>query len=381
MGKYSNAEALFLNEGIFDHSLGVLTFHPETSNGKKPFKYFRMWSYYPTYEEKVKEVWTQQVYGTRMYQVVTKLKAMKGVLKEINKQGFSELHVARAKAKEVLAVCQNKLQMEPQNLLLHQEELEARHQFLKVHSDLLSMLQQKAKVSWDGTRTDQPEQVTDAFLSYYKMLLGSSMENRKKVIRSVVNVGPKVTNQQAEMLMEKYSKEECKAALFAIPGIKAPGPDGYSSYFFQDNWELIGNELYEVVESFLSSGKFLKEINSTVLTLIPKVKCPNTVKDFRGLRQGDPMSPLLFVLGMEYLSRIMQRIGSKEEFRFHERCEGIKLNHLSFADDVLLFSKGDFKSVYLMLQGLKLFSLSSSLHPNPTKPAVYFSGMHDKEIQ
>uniref|UniRef100_A0A803QSU6 Reverse transcriptase domain-containing protein n=1 Tax=Cannabis sativa TaxID=3483 RepID=A0A803QSU6_CANSA len=311
------------------------------------------------------------------------------------------------------------------------------------------------------------------------------MENKKKVIRSVVNVGPKVTNQQAEMLMEKFSKEECKAALFAISGIKAPGPNGYSSYFFQDNWELIGNELYEAVESFLSSGRILKEIHSTVLTLIPKVKCPNTVKDFRpiaccnvvykvatkmicsrlknilpsliaqnqsgfvkgrliahnvmicqylirhygrknarancmikldlkkaydtvewdfieemmealqfpsqfvklvmncvrtpkfslmfnrtlhgffeskrGLRQGDPLSPLLFVLGMEYLSRIMQRIGSKEDFQFHERCEGIKLNHLSFADDVLLFSKGDFKSFYLMLQGLKLFLISSDM--------------------
>uniref|UniRef100_A0A803QPV1 Reverse transcriptase domain-containing protein n=1 Tax=Cannabis sativa TaxID=3483 RepID=A0A803QPV1_CANSA len=457
MGKYSNAEALFLNQGVFDHSPGVLNFHSEVSNGKKPFKYFRMWSSYPTYTEKIKDVWAQPINGTKMYQVVTRLKAMKGVLKEINKQGFSELHVAEAKAKEELEVCQSKLQLEPHSLLLHQEELKARLHYLKVHSDLSSMLQQKAKVSWvkngddntlifhsslrerrrqnkilsieqlDGTRTEQPEQVTEAFISYYKMLLGSSMENRKKVISSVVNLGPKVTKQQAEMLMGKYSKDECKAALFAIPGIKAP-------------------------------GRILKEINSTVLTLIPKVKCPNTVKDFRPIaccnvvykvatkmicarlknilpsliaqnqsgfvkgrliahnvmvcqdlirhygrknakancmikldlqkaydtvewdfieemmealqfpsqfiqlvmNCGDPMS-LIFVLGMEYLSKIMQRIGSKEEFRFHERCEEIKLNHLSFADDVLLFSKGDFKSVYLMLQGLKLFSLSSDM--------------------
>lgn len=53
------------------------------------------------------------------------------------------------------------------------------------------------------------------------------------------------------------------------------------------------------------------------------------------------MSPFLFVLSMEYLSRLLRNIAKNSRFKYHPKCAKTKIILLGFADDFLLFYKGD----------------------------------------
>lgn len=103
-------------------------------------------------------------------------------------------------------------------------------------------------------------------------------------------------------------------------------------------------------------------------------------KGRRGLRQGDPLSPYLFVLSMNCLSLTLNKAAQEGKFKYHPKCQRSKLTHLCFADDLLIFMDGTAQSVCNVLEVLKDFELKSGLAVNLQKTTMFTTGLKNHEV-
>ncbi|XP_045831507.1 uncharacterized protein LOC123922882 [Trifolium pratense] len=89
----------------------------------------------------------------------------------------------------------------------------------------------------------------------------------------------------------------------------------------------------------------------------------------RGLRQGDPLSPFLFLLAAEGLNVLMESLVAGNLFEGYKIGETntISVSHLQFADDTLLLGGKSWGNVRALRAGLVLFETMSGLKVNFNK--------------
>lgn len=94
----------------------------------------------------------------------------------------------------------------------------------------------------------------------------------------------------------------------------------------------------------------------------------------RGLRQGDPLSPYLFIICAEGLSSLLRK------FEAQKRIHGLKIcrrapviSHMFFADDSYLFCKADLKDAESVLDLFNTYEKASGQQVNKEKSSIFFS--------
>ena len=82
-------------------------------------------------------------------------------------------------------------------------------------------------------------------------------------------------------------------------------------------------------------------------------------KSERSLRQGCELSPYLFVISMNVLSKMLDKSAAEHRMGYHPKCKNLSLTHLSFADDILVLSDGNSHSIESILEVFKKFETIS----------------------
>lgn len=98
------------------------------------------------------------------------------------------------------------------------------------------------------------------------------------------------------------------------------------------------------------------------------------------MTRGDLISPLLFVIIMEYLHRVLETLALNPNFNFHPKCENMKITNPCFVDDLFLFARGDLESVRVMMNKIRKFTAATGLKARLPKSKIYFDGV-EEEIQ
>ena len=97
----------------------------------------------------------------------------------------------------------------------------------------------------------------------------------------------------------------------------------------------------------------------------------------RGVRQGDPLSPFLFLIAMEAFSRSLSKAVLHPRFDFHPKFKAINLSHLCFADDIFLFAKGNATSVQITMNKPTKFEVFLGMQVNKQKSVVFLVRIND----
>lgn len=103
-------------------------------------------------------------------------------------------------------------------------------------------------------------------------------------------------------------------------------------------------------------------------------------KPNRGIGQGDPLSPYVFIICVESFSRLLNK--AKQDRRISRAKVGrgdLSITHLFFADDNMLFGEASLDGVNNMKATIKMYEELSRQLVNFDKSLIYFStGLSDE---
>ncbi|KAM6601123.1 hypothetical protein CsatA_020732 [Cannabis sativa] len=123
--------------------------------------------------------------------------------------------------------------------------------------------------------------MTDVITSYFGALFSATTVNTEALQHVLAAIPTSVTAEMNNSLLKPFTSDEIYNALKTINPDKSPGCDGMSAMFYHNYWSIVGDVVTKVVLGILNEGCSMESINKSLITLIPKIKSPTGMGDFR----------------------------------------------------------------------------------------------------
>uniref|UniRef100_A0A1D1YFE7 Retrovirus-related Pol polyprotein LINE-1 n=1 Tax=Anthurium amnicola TaxID=1678845 RepID=A0A1D1YFE7_9ARAE len=375
-----------------DHSLMLISTVDDLPKEPKPFKFHCMWTSHPDFLNIIKEAWKSDSTGSPMFTFCQKLKSVKNALRSWNKYGFGDVLANISCAKKKLVQMQGQLQDDPLNPDLISNEKSVREEFSRAILAENSLARQKAKQFWltqgdtnskffhaaikarrmfnsirkcrnaQGVILEDITQVKSYTLSFFQQLL-----NQDRIIDSNphLEISKILVEEDRNLLNRRYSDDDIKAVVMKSPKMKSPGPDGFPAEFFQFCWDIVGKDFCSAIHNFLITGKLLKQVGTTFITLIPKDSCADSLDNFRPISLCNFVYKVISKLLANRLKKVLDKIISPHQMAF---IEGRKIQ------DSILLANDLVKNIHSKSRG-NVSALKADLRKafdSVHRPFIYF---------
>ena len=152
----------------------------------------------------------------------------------------------------------------------------------------------------NGELCSDEDGISSILVDYYQQLFTSFNPAMVDVV--VDKIPYSISDEMNDEILVEFTREEVVVALKQMEPLKAPGPNGLPPLFFQHYWQAVRDDVTEAVLSCLSTGVIPSSINRTFITLIPKVKSPLKVSEFRPI----PLCNIIYKLVSKVVANKMK---------------------------------------------------------------------------
>ncbi|KAM1612549.1 hypothetical protein ACFX1R_002073 [Malus domestica] len=313
-----------------DHALLFLSTEKVKAWRGRKFSYDARWSKMEECRQLVVEEWKDKHGGSHAFRFFEKLKALRHRLKDWYRgRGRNSKKVIEQLKEEIRAAymstdfASDVVKMKERELrAAHRNEesywmVKSRAQWLKesdknskfFHAQTLKRRrfnQIKGLEDLNGVWQEDEAAISSITTSYFAELFKSSSPGQIDEFGECL--APRVSVEDNLALTAAVSEEEIKMDVFQIPPIRAPGPDGYSGCFYQDHWDTVGKDVIKIVKAFWHTGTIMRKLNHTNLVLIPKVKCPKNMTQYRPIALCNVIYKVIAKVLINRLKMVMPKV-------------------------------------------------------------------------